>query len=184
MLRLQDEIPARKPFLVGETYEFILPLLVPRLLNESKINALRGNQVLAIQAGIVRKEDSGRVAVGIGYLAEAYANFGWTGIVVLAVVLGALLAQVTRWSLGAPVNSFRGTFAILALVACFQTESTAAAIISALFQQSLVLVALSCALMRPLPVSPDPRGPTLGDPAPATPQPDKGVAPGARPALP
>jgi hypothetical protein len=184
MLRLQDEIPARKPFLLGETYEYILPLLVPRLLNESKINALRGNQVLAIQAGIVRKEDSDRVAVGIGYLAEAYANFGWTGIVVLAVVLGALLAQVTRWSLGAPVISFRGSFAILALVACFQTESTAASILSALFQQSLVLVALSCALMRTLPVSPALRGRTSGDLAPATPQSGNGMAPSARPALP
>lgn len=173
MLRLQDEIPARKPFLLGETYEYVLPLLVPRLLNESKMNALQGNQVLAIQAGIVRKEDADRVAIGIGYLAEAYANFGWTGIVVLAVVLGALLAQVTRWSLGAPVISFRGSFAVLALVACFQTESTAAGVISSLFQQSLVLVALSCALMRPLPVSL----------APATPQPEQGVAPSVRPAL-
>jgi hypothetical protein len=151
MLRLQDEIPARKPFLLGETYEFILPLLVPRLLNDSKIAALRGNQVLAVYAGILRKEDADRVAIGFGYLAEAYANFGWTGVIVLAILLGALLAQLTRWSLDAPVISFRGTFAILVLVTCLQTENTAGGVISSLFQQSVVLLAFSCALMRPLP---------------------------------
>jgi hypothetical protein len=184
MLRLQDEIPARKPFLLGETYELILPLLVPRLLNDSKIAAIRGNQVLAVYAGIVRKEDADRVAIGFGYLAEAYANFGWTGIVVLAVVLGALLAQLTRWSLGAPVISFRGTFAILALVACFQTESTAGGFISALFQQSLVLVALSCALMRLLPTSPAGGGETLSGRTPGARRSGAGVAEGVSPALP
>jgi hypothetical protein len=159
MLRLQDEIPARKPFLLGETYEFILPLLVPRLLNDSKIAAIRVNQVLAVYGGILRKEDADRVAIGFGYLPEAYANFGWTGIVVLAVLLGAVLAQLTRWSLDAPVISFRGTFAILVLVTCLLTEQTACGVISSLFQQSVVLLAFSCALMRPLPFTRAAAGP-------------------------
>jgi hypothetical protein len=151
MLRLQHEIPARKPFLQGKTYEFILPLLVPRLLNDSKVAAIRGNQVLAVYSGILRKEDTDHVSIGFGYLAEAYANFGWTGIVVLAIILGALLAQLTRWSQEAPVVSFRGAFAILILVTCLQTEHTAGGVLSSLFQQSVVLLAFSCALMRPLP---------------------------------
>jgi hypothetical protein len=184
MLRLQDEIPARKPFLLGETYELILPLLVPRLLNDSKISAIRGNQVLAVHAGIVRKEDTDRVAIGFGYLAEAYANFGWTGIVVVAAALGAALAQLTRWGLGAPVISFRGTFAILVLVACFQTESTAGGFLSALFQQAIVLVALSCALMRLLPTSPAVPGETPSRQTPGIGRPAAGLAESVRPALP
>jgi hypothetical protein len=184
MLRMQDEIPARKPFLLGETYEYILPLLVPRLLNDSKMSAIRGNQVLAVYAGIVRKEDADRVAIGFGYLAEAYANFGWTGIVVVALVLGAVLAQLTRWSLGAPVISFRGTFAILALVTCFQTESTAGGFLSALFQQSIVLIVLSCALMRPLPTSPTGGGETLSGGTPGARRSGAGAAEGTLPALP
>jgi hypothetical protein len=184
MVRLQDEIPARKPFLLGETYELIPPLLVPRLLNDSKISAIRGNQVLAVYTGIVRKEDSGRVAIGFGYLAEAYANFGWTGMVFLAIILGALLAQLTRWSLGAPVISFRGSLAILVLVACFQTESTAGGSLSALFQQSIVLVALGCALMRLLPTSPAGEGRTLSGRPPGARRSGAGVAEGLSPALP
>ncbi len=153
MLRTQDQIPARKPFLLGETHELILPLLVPRLLNDSKISAIRGNQILAVYVGILRKEDSDRVAIGFGYLAEAYANFGWTGIVVLALVLGAVLAQLTRWSLGAPVISLRGMFAILVLVTCLPTEGTASGSLSVLFQHSVVLLTFSGALMRPLPLT-------------------------------
>jgi hypothetical protein len=153
MLRIQDEVPARKPFLMGETYELIPQLLVPRLLNESKIGVDRGNQILAVHAGILRKQDTERVVIGFGYLAEAYANFGWAGVVVLAIVLGAALAQMTRWSLDTPVISFRGTLAILVLVTCLHADRIAGVLISSLFQHSAILLALSGALMRPLPFS-------------------------------
>lgn len=153
MLRMQEQVPSRKPYLAGETYAIIPAMLVPRVLNESKMVSQRGNQILAIYSGLMRKEEVNHFAIGFGFLTEAYANFGWPGMAVLAVLLGALLGQVTRWSAGAPVISLRGTFALLALVMCLQTETTAGVAVSALFQQSVVLLALACALMRPLPAA-------------------------------
>jgi hypothetical protein len=153
MLRLQEQIPAHKPYLNGETYQIIPELLVPRVLNESKIVAVRGNQVLAVYSGMIRKEDVRRVSIGFGYLAEAYANFGWVGVLALAVLVGAALGQLTRWSADAPVISFRGTLTLLVLAACVQAEYTAGVLVSSLFQHTAVLGALCLALMRPLPAA-------------------------------
>jgi hypothetical protein len=153
MLRIQEQIPSRKPYLEGETYAFIPAVLVPRVLNQSKMVSQRGNQILAVYTGMMREQEVIHFNIGFGLLVEAYANFGWAGVVGLAVLLGALLGQLTRWSSGAPVISFRGTFALLVLVACLQTETTAGLVVSALFQQSMVLVTLACTLMRPLPTA-------------------------------
>jgi hypothetical protein len=153
MLRLQEQIPGRKPYLGGETYQIIPELLVPRVLNESKTVAIRGNQVLAVYSGMVRKEDVGRVSIGFGHLAEAYANYGWVGVLALAVLVGAGLGQVTRWSADAPVISFRGALTLLVLAACVQAEYTAGVLVSSLFQHTVVLGGLCLALMRPLPAA-------------------------------
>lgn len=148
LLLAQDLTPSQLPFMDGETYEIIPQLIIPRVLNPNKLRTHEGTHRLNVHYGMQRYEDTFTTTIGWGLLNEAFANYGLKGVAGLAIVIGALYGWVTRFSAPGTLLSLRALFAILVLSYAFQTEFSAGVYISALFQSSMALVALSFVIMR------------------------------------
>ncbi len=127
------------PLLDGHTYGLIPQLLLPRIFNANKIASHEGTYILNIYYGRQRREDTLTTTIGWGLLAEAYANYGFWGCGLLAVICGVGYGYVTLSSINAPIFSDRYLFTVLIMSYAFQTEFTAGVYVAALFQSATTL---------------------------------------------
>ncbi|BAY33441.1 hypothetical protein NIES2107_53370 [Nostoc carneum NIES-2107] len=148
LLLAQNKSPQEIPYLYGATYAILPQLLIPRIFDANKISSHEGTYLLNIHYGLQTREDTFTTTIGWGLLAESYANFGLFGCGGLAIILGLMYGQVTRWSINAPVLSANYLFAILVLTLCFQTEFSAGVYVAALFQGSISLGGVILLCMR------------------------------------
>jgi hypothetical protein len=153
LMLAQEKSPYPIPYLYGKTYQILPELLIPRILNPSKIRSHEGTFILNIHYGRQTYKDTLITTIGWGLLAESYANFGWLGCAGLAVVLGAAYGQATRWSINAPILSLQSLFAVILLTFAIQSEWSAGVYIAALAQYSTVLIGLAFFLMKSCRVS-------------------------------
>ncbi len=154
LLRVQSKTPSEKPYLYGQTYAIIPELLIPRVLYEDKVRSHEGTYMLSVHYGLQTRKATLGTTIGFGLLPEAYANFGYFGVVGLAVLLGLGCGLVTRWSMHVPVASFRGLFALVTLSLAVQTEHTAGVLAASLFQSAVVLLGFALLLMKVEPLLP------------------------------
>ena len=161
LLLTQTNSPQSIPYLNGVTYAIIPQLLIPRILNSSKIASHEGTYLLNIHYGQQTRQDTRTTTIGWGLLAESYANFGLFGCGGLAIVLGTLYGLTTRWSINAPLLSDRSLLSIVMISYAFQSEFSAGVYVAALFQSSTIVLIISIFLMRSIPSG---YNPLLGSP--------------------
>ena len=149
MLMAMKKTDEDKPFLMGRTYEIVPELLIPRILLEDKVLAHEGTTILNVHFGRQTRKQTLRTTIGYGHLAEAYANFGWLGVIGLGVITGSFVGAVTRWSAGVPIDSFRGLVGLMFLGMCIQTEHTVGVTAASLTQGLQLLFVLGLVLMEP-----------------------------------
>jgi hypothetical protein len=155
LLLVQSRTPTDVPYFDGETYAFIPRLLVPRLLDPDKPRGHEGTYMMAIAYGLQTSDHTFRYTIGFGLLAEAYANYGFAGVVGLSLLIGWCCAAATRLSLRLPVTSLRSLFSLLVMSAMIQSEYAAGVLISSLFQSSVVLIIAALVVMRLQPYQPE-----------------------------
>ncbi|HEY8994200.1 MAG TPA: hypothetical protein VIM71_06045 [Lacunisphaera sp.] len=131
--------PERQDYLYGSTYRHVLPQLIPRFFWPDKPRSHIATYELSIYYGLQREEDTETTTIAFGLLAEAYANFGLVGSVMLGVMWGALLKKLQIWSTYSPMFSFAGLMMVLLTAWAFNAELTMAAWVSS-FQQAVVVV--------------------------------------------
>ena len=78
---------------------------------------------------------------------EAYANYGYIGVVVLAVVMGFFLGWVTRLTIHVPMLSFGFMFGVLVIGTTISGWNTMGVFVTSLWQSFLALAVLSMVLM-------------------------------------
>ena len=149
LLYFEASTPGQIPYLNGETYAVIPRLFIPRILDPEKPRSNEGSFILAIHYGIQTREDTEFTVLAFGLINEAYANFGFLGIGVLAAVMGAFYGKVAHWSRGMPIVSFRALFSVLISSYSFQAEFMSTFYAAALFQSTVVLLVLTVVFMRP-----------------------------------
>jgi hypothetical protein len=142
LLEAQEMAPREVPFLKGETYAIIPSALVPRLINSEKASPHYSTTLLNVTFGNQTEETAQSTSIGWGLLNEAYANFGYTGCGMLAVILGTFYGLITRWSIGLPPASLPTLVGIFTLSFALQTEMTAAIYITAYLQGLFALLVL------------------------------------------
>ncbi len=147
LVLIQEKTPKDLPYLNGSTYATVPKLLIPRFLNDKKIASHEGTYILSIYYGLQTRADTRTTTIGWGLLNEAYANFGFLGCTLLAVILGSIYGQATRWSMHTPLLAARSLFSVVLLSFAFQTEFIAGVYVSSLFQATGVLVVISFVFM-------------------------------------
>jgi hypothetical protein len=149
LLLAHKRSPQSVPYLAGKTYSILPELLVPRILNSSKIRSHEGTFILSIHYGLQKQKDTLSTTIAWGLMAESYANFGVLGCFGLTGFLGIFYGWVTRWSLGTSILSSRSLFVILLMTFAFQAEWSAGVYVATLFQSSAALGGIVIFLMEP-----------------------------------
>jgi hypothetical protein len=134
LLKTQTEAPDLVPFLDGETYAMAPSILVPRFIDSSKPASQIGMDLLNIHYGLLTIEDAAVTAIGWGLLAEAYANFGYWGVIGIAIALGALCGGLALWSTDREVVSIPTLMSITAMMVLINLELDFIQVCSILFQ--------------------------------------------------
>jgi hypothetical protein len=150
MTLVVDATPARQPFLGGETYAHILPQLIPRLFWPQKPVGHVSTHRLSIYYGLQDDESTLRTTIGFGVVVEAYANFGFAGLVGLGLLIGGLARVAVEWTRRAPVVSYPGLLMVLLVAWSFQIELPLSAWLSSLYQAAIAVLAVFFVLRRVL----------------------------------
>ncbi len=132
--------PDRQPFLHGETYGYVLPQLIPRLFWPDKPRAHISTYRLAIYYGLQDEDATTSTTIAFGMPAEAYANFGLVGVVLLGIFWGVSLKKLQILSLNSPMFSLAGLLMILLTAWSFNSELTMAVWVSSLSQAIIVVL--------------------------------------------
>lgn len=140
-----EDVPGRKPFLWGESYIDIPAQIIPRFLWPGKPSSLLANIRLAVYFNLVAEDSGFSVSIAFGPLAEAYVNFGYFGVVLLGLLIGAIFKHISMSSDGMPQFSALGIFMILLTAWSFQAEQVMATWLSSLFQACVICIGLPVA---------------------------------------
>ena len=136
----------RIPPLYGETYELILPLLVPRILWPDKPRTHEGQVLLAVHFGRQELAATFTTYIAWGLLPEAYGNFGpLAGSIILGAFLGLFFAWIenaTARKTVLSVEGFVGFAFFLSMASSFEMVSTT--LVTSQFQAMVPIIA-ACA---------------------------------------
>ncbi len=148
LMMAQEKIPSQFDYLKGETYGYVLILMIPRAFYPAKPVSHIGTHTLNIHIKRQTPEQTEKTTIAWGLLPEAYANFGLAGCAGVGGFLGLFYALATRLSVGTSAFSSRSMFSVLVLsFALASTEWTAGVYSAALFQSTVPIVGMSV-LMR------------------------------------
>jgi len=140
--------PDRQPFLYGETYGYVLPQLIPRFFWPEKPRSHVATYRLSVYYGLQDEDATNATTIAFGMLAEAYANFGLVGGIMLGVFWGFTLKKLQCLSWHSPMFSLAGLLMILLTAWSFGSEFTMAAWISSLYQAIIVVLGIPLILRK------------------------------------
>ena len=88
--------PSQLPFQQGSTYSYALVALIPRFLWPDKPTVNDANRYYQLAYGLSDAKSVNMTSIAVGSMAEGYINFGWLGVVVVMVGIGAVLKIYER----------------------------------------------------------------------------------------
>jgi len=139
MIRIQQWTPSHVPYLEGETYTYLPAMLVPRIINPNRAATQVVMNMLDVRYGFLTAEQTKETAVGVNIVPEAFANFGYIGVGVLAILFGIFTGYFTRLSLGQDATSLPTLLAIAVLVTVIDLEADLSYLVSMLYQTCLAV---------------------------------------------
>jgi hypothetical protein len=134
--------PEKLPYLEGDTYRDIPGQFVPRFFWPDKPLGHVSTYRLSIYYGLQREEDTIKTTIGFGILPEAYANFGFFGLVLVGALVGFCQKLIRSWSAQSPILSYPGILTVLLMSWSFSTEHTMSIWLSSLYQACVAVLGL------------------------------------------
>jgi hypothetical protein len=134
LLNVERLTPDTVPYLGGETYALLPTYLTPRFLDPDKTFSQAGLVLLNIRYGIQTREGVATTTIGWGVISEAFANFGYGGVLGVGLLFGGLCGWFTRWSADAAPLSLPTLLSIAALISLTNLEADLAYILVNLWQ--------------------------------------------------
>lgn len=116
IMLVEDQSPRNIAFLDGATYANFPKMLVPRFIDPNKIISQENLSVLSVHYGLQTSEDKLTTTLSWGLVAEAYANFGFAGVVGAAIAFGILVGLLTSVTIGVSPISLGGLVGLASLV--------------------------------------------------------------------
>jgi len=145
VLKVRRLSPDVLPFLYGETYLMAPRNVIPRVIAADKSDVHEGTIRLAVYYEVQTYEGAQYTSFAMGLVAEAYANFGWAGVVVVGGILGLLVGMVEGLSEETETVSFRMLFAINLLALLINPEVDSGTLAASVFQSTVGVAMLTVA---------------------------------------
>lgn len=143
LLRAERMTPSYIDYLKGETYALVPSVLAPRFIRPDKPNSQVALELLNVRYGIQTREAAALTTIGWGLLPEAFANFGYYGVLGMAVLLGLCCALLERWAAGAKLISIPMLAGIASMMVLINLEADFINIFLALIQSFVSVVIFS-----------------------------------------
>jgi hypothetical protein len=148
--QIVDQTPAVKPFLYGKTYLYIPQLLVPRMLWPNKPHIHIATDTIGVMYGVAANQSvKSGTTIGIGPISEAWANFGWGGVILGGLTIGFVMRVVGRACIGANERSLHMLASVVWVANSFQVEMPASGWLASFETQLAVLLICLYPMSRP-----------------------------------
>jgi hypothetical protein len=131
------------PYLEGGTYALLPAMVVPRFLEPGKIESQAGLNLLSVRYGLQYVDSTSATTIGWGLVAEAYANFGSDGVIVVGLLFGAISGFLMRLSTGAAPLSLPMFVTIAATLTLFNVEMDFSYLVVTLAQTMAAVLVLA-----------------------------------------
>jgi hypothetical protein len=138
--------PSPQPYLSGDTYRDIPAQFVPRFFWANKPLGHVSTNRLSVYYGLQTEADTEKTTIGFGLLAEAYANFGFLGLVGIGLLFGVFIKKAQCWASESPMLSGGGLFIVILLAWSLQTEATLSMWLASLYQACIAVLVVPHAL--------------------------------------
>lgn len=152
---VQEETPRWVPYYNGASYDYLVNTWVPRALWPEKPYAQQANITFALDYGFLNEEQIQSTSIGIGHIAEAYANFGVPGVLFVMMWQGVIFAALGRVLNGAESEGGRAIYTIVMVTFLQGIVSSAAGMFGGMVQNiianALILRFFTCSF-RAIPV--------------------------------
>jgi len=122
LLLAEEQSPGNIPFLDGQTYANFPKMLIPRFLSPDKITSQTNLNLLSVRYGLQAAEDVRNTTIAWNLVPEAYANFGYLGVLFAGLAFGLLTGLLTWIVADAPPISLRGLIGLTSLVTLIDVE--------------------------------------------------------------
>lgn len=103
--------------------------------------------MMSLHYGILTYEGIFTTSVGFDPVIESYANFGYLGVMILAILMGFFLGWVTRLTINVPMLSFGFLFGVLVIGTILSSWNTMGVFVTSTWQSFLALAGLSLVMM-------------------------------------
>lgn len=140
--------PGRQPYLGGETYADIPAQFVPRFFWADKPRVHVSTFRLSTYYGLQDERATESTTISFGYRAEAWANFGLTGMILIGLLFGGLTKLAWAKTKDAPTFSPIGIMMVAFTAWCVDGGQTLSVWVSSLYQTMVVLIALSVVVQK------------------------------------
>jgi hypothetical protein len=134
--------PDPLPYLEGETYGFVPGQFVPSVFWDAKPPAHIATNTLSVYYGLQVMEATVKTTIAFGLLTEAYANFGFIGMGLIAIFFAFCFKKFGCWAARSPILSYPGLAQIVLMAWSFQAELTFAAWSGSLYQACIVVLGI------------------------------------------
>jgi hypothetical protein len=134
------ESPEFRPYLNGKTYLQIPQLFVPRILWPQKPRASLPMDTMGIYYGVHTQQSVEVTAIGFGHVAEAWANFGWLGVLFGGAGYALLMAAPAVLSLRFRQEQAGYLLGVVILGQSLDLENAIGTELTSVFQKLLVAV--------------------------------------------
>lgn len=142
VLRVQRATPDRIDYLGGETYSLVPRTLVPRFVDPNKPTSQAAMDLLNVRYGVLTLQNTEVTAVGWGLVAEAFANFGYLGVVMIGVLFGVFCALLSNASARANIVSRVMLLSIATMMVLINVEADSVTLCSTLLQTAIAIIAV------------------------------------------
>jgi MFS family permease len=140
--------PSRQPYLAGETYTGIPAQFVPRLFWPEKPFVHVSTHRLSVYYGLQDERGTETTTISFGYRAEAWANFGLAGMVLIGLLFGSMTKFAWAKTKDAPTFSPIGIMMVAFTAWCVDGGQTLSVWLSSLYQTMIMLIILSVSVQK------------------------------------
>jgi len=151
LLMVQQKTPSQVPFLNGETYRYLPGMLVPRIFSKDKAVSHVGNMILSLHYGLLDYEGIFKTSIGFDPVVEGYANFGYLGVALTAILMGFVIGGITQLGCSTPMLSYRFLLAVLVMAGLVGSNNTVGVMTTIIWQSFLSLSAVALIFMKKIP---------------------------------
>lgn len=133
-----EQTPSVIPYQNGQLYSYLIVTWIPRFVWPEKPSVNDSNRYYQVAYGLTAEDQLGNVSIAVGFLAEAFINFGWIGVILVMFLVGVFFDFYQRSFLGKNSGVLMTGIGLIMLPQFMAIESQMAQYVGGILQQVIV----------------------------------------------